>query len=322
MVGEEASVETTVQAYPDKVTDLPLVSMLIASYRSGTLLYEAVNSVLLQDYPRLELLVCDDGSEEFDEPALFDLWKDASVPTTLIRQHVNVGTVKNLNAGLRQSTGEYLLFFAADDLLASPTVVRELVHLAQRSASPWVMGRTQVCDTALRPTGKLLPTAAHTLWLKDSHTFYGALCLDCFLPACGNLYARALLEQVDFLDERFRLVEDWPLMLKLARAGCLPAVSDVVTVYRRSGGVSNHKPSENQRYQRDLIDVMQWEILPNLGQLNASSQQKIRRQCADKEDIYGLRFETARRSAKLYWAVRHLPLLWRKALRYRKGGST
>lgn len=314
MVGEEASVETTAQAYPDKVSDLPLVTVLIASYRSGTLLHEAVSSVLSQDYSRLELIICDDGSEDFDEGALCLLWENSSVSVQVIHQSVNVGTVKNLNAGLRQSTGEYLLFFAADDILASPTAVGELVQLAQRSASSWTLGHTMVCDAALRPTGKTLPTAAQKAWLKDGSTLYGALCLDCFLPACGNLYARALLEHVGFLDERFRLVEDWPLMLKLARAGCLPAVSDAVTVYRRSGGVSNYKPSENQMYQRDLIDVMQREIVSNLEQLNASSQQKIRRQCADKAEIYRLRFDSQGRISKLYWAVRHLPLLWRKAL--------
>lgn len=310
--------ETTAQAYSDKVTDLPLVSVLIASYRSGTLLHDAVNSVLSQDYPRLELLVCDDGSEEFDEPALFDLWKDASVPARLIRQRVNVGTVKNLNAGLRQSTGEYLLFLAADDILASPTAVGGLVRFAQSSGRLWVLGHTMVCDAALHPMGTTLPTTTQKDWLKDSNTFYCALCLDCFLPACGNLYARALLEQVDFLDERFRLVEDWPLMLKLARAGYLPALADTIAVYRRSGGVSNRKPSANQMYQRDLIDVMQKEILPNLGQLTDSFQKKIQRQCADKAEIYRLRFETGGRIAKLCWAARHLPLLWRKALHHGK----
>lgn len=308
--------ETTSQTCPNKVTDLPLVSVLIASYRSGALLYEAVNSVLSQDYPRLELIICDDGSEDFDEGALCALWESGSIPVRVIHQTVNVGTVKNLNAGLRQAKGTYLLFFAADDLLASPTTVGKLVRCTQRSGSPWVLGHTQVCDAALHPTGEILPTTAQEDLLKDGSTLYPALCLDCFVPASGNLYARPLLDEIGLLDERCRLVEDWPLMLKLARAGYTPTLAEGVSVKRRCGGVSNHHVGKNKAYQTDLIAVMQQEILPHLDGLTPSVQKKIRRQCADKEEIYKVRFACEGNLQKFCWAIRHLSLLWRKLTAY------
>ena len=44
-----------------------LVSVILLSYNSADQLPRALGSVFAQDYPRLEIIVTDDGSEEFSE---------------------------------------------------------------------------------------------------------------------------------------------------------------------------------------------------------------------------------------------------------------
>ena len=43
-----------------------LVSVILLVYNSAEQLPRALASVFAQDYPRLEIIVTDDGSEEFD----------------------------------------------------------------------------------------------------------------------------------------------------------------------------------------------------------------------------------------------------------------
>lgn len=44
----------------DYVKDM--VSVILLSYNSGDYLYEAIDSIIKQDYPLIELIVTDDGS--------------------------------------------------------------------------------------------------------------------------------------------------------------------------------------------------------------------------------------------------------------------
>ena len=40
-------------------------SCILLSYNTGEMLYDAIDSILMQDYPFIELIVADDGSENF-----------------------------------------------------------------------------------------------------------------------------------------------------------------------------------------------------------------------------------------------------------------
>ena len=294
----------------------PLVSVLLASYRSGDFLFQAVDSELMQDYPHIELLVCDDGSEDFDMVAMKKRYENAKYPVRIFHQERNVGTVKNLNYGLTRAKGEYVLLFAADDVLASENVISQLVEAAMTEDSAWVLGKTMVCDESLVPSGNLLPTELECGQIHNA--LYENLCFHCFLPASGSLYERSLLNHIGGLDETYRLVEDWPLLLKLAREGHVPKIVDTVAILRRSGGVSNKNAAKNQVYQRDLVGVMEHEILAHLEVFSAETQKRVQRHCADKRAIYALRFEITGFFSKIAWCFQNVGVLLRKVVGHKE----
>src|SRR5215216_7819784 len=89
----------------------PLVSIVIPCYRQAHLLGDAIESALSQTYPRVEVVVVDDGSP--DDPASVV----ARHPEVHFVQQANQGGSVARNAGLRASRGEYVVFLDGDDVL-------------------------------------------------------------------------------------------------------------------------------------------------------------------------------------------------------------
>jgi glycosyltransferase involved in cell wall biosynthesis len=109
-----------------KVADLPLVSVIIPCYRQGHLLPEALESVLAQTYPAVEAVVVNDGSPDDTDEVVHRY-----LPRVRYVRQQNRGLPAARNAGIRASSGQYLLFLDADDLLY-PKAVEWLVEAASR----------------------------------------------------------------------------------------------------------------------------------------------------------------------------------------------
>ena len=48
----------------------PLISIIIVSYNNYKYIYNAIDSVLSQDYPNIELIISNDASPDFDKIAI------------------------------------------------------------------------------------------------------------------------------------------------------------------------------------------------------------------------------------------------------------
>lgn len=299
----------------ERCTNISLISVLIPSYQSGEMLEQALESVLCQDYPAMEVVICDDGSEHFKELRLKELAKVRdSVELKVVHHRENIGTVRNLNSGLQLCTGKWVLLLAADDVLLDKNVVAQMAESAEKMEKNWLLGRTVICSEQLVRTGQICPTEEQIVWARDSQKLYAALCRGCFLPSSGNLYRMQFLRRMGCFDEHYRLVEDWPFFLKAARAGELPEVCDIPGVLHRVCGVSRNRAGKNRTYQKDLIETMEREILPYLKILPAAERDEIEKLCNDKWVIYHLRFELTDVLSKLQWIGMHIGSFTRKVL--------
>lgn len=283
----------------------PKLSVMIASYQSGEKLYQALASVLSQSYGDFELIVCDDGSEHFDKERVTKLTEGRK--NKLLCHRENVGTVRNLNDGLSLCEGEWVLVLAADDVLAGDDVFAKIAEQAAKTEKEWMIGPALLCGRDLQPTGRATPSRAQMELLKqkDTERIWGCLCRECFIPSGGAIYRRDLLLRLGGFDSHYRLVEDWPLFLRLIREEKLPEVLDKPVILHRSEGVSQKSARYNRNYQKDLIETMQREILPYLNSLSAREGKEIETLCQDKGEIFRLRFETSGPKAKAKWFLTH-----------------
>jgi len=93
---------------------MPKVSMIMPVYNSEPFLGMALDSLLGQTLPEVEVIAVDDGSADGSLKVLTDRAASDS-RLRVFRQEKNSGTLSARNRGIRESRGEYLMFLDPDD---------------------------------------------------------------------------------------------------------------------------------------------------------------------------------------------------------------
>jgi glycosyltransferase involved in cell wall biosynthesis len=89
----------------------PLLSIIVPTFNQGEFIEEALRSILLQNYPRLELILIDGGSTD-DTPKILEQYS----PWLSFRQHKpDRGQGHALNLGFSVAGGDYLGWLNSDD---------------------------------------------------------------------------------------------------------------------------------------------------------------------------------------------------------------
>jgi glycosyltransferase involved in cell wall biosynthesis len=125
---------------------LPLVSVIIVNFNYGRFLETAVDSVFGQTYPNLECIVVENGSA--DESAQVLRAIEARYPgVKTIYWTENDGQTKAILAGLAASSGPYVIFLDADDVLLPECVETHIfVQLSLRIHAGFTSGdMLQLC---------------------------------------------------------------------------------------------------------------------------------------------------------------------------------
>lgn len=110
---------------------MPLISVIVPTYRRPHYLTLALRSVLAQTFGNLEVLVCDNAAQDESARVVEDL---ADPRITYIPRPHDLGMVANVYDGLHRAQGEYVMKLDDDDVM-EPDCLELLVapFLADRS---------------------------------------------------------------------------------------------------------------------------------------------------------------------------------------------
>lgn len=109
--------------------DLPLVSVPIVTYNQAAFLREAIDSVLAQDYPNLEIVVADDGSPDGTPDLVREYARAHPGRFVLSLSPVNEGITRNQNRAMQTCTGKYVAWLAGDDLFLPGKISKQVAFM-------------------------------------------------------------------------------------------------------------------------------------------------------------------------------------------------
>lgn len=191
----------------------PLISCIIPAYNAAAFLAEAIDSIVAQTYPSIEILVVDDGSTDATAAVM------EGYGERIISLHqANAGPAAALNAGIRAARGELIAFLDADDVWVADKLARQAGRLEAQPIDI-TSGRAQnFWDAAMG-------TPAAELRERLSQPFAA--------PALTMLARRRLFDSVGLFEEEraHSFAPDW--LLRARQRGVVVDDDDAILTLRR-----------------------------------------------------------------------------------------
>ncbi len=196
----------------------PLVSVIIPAFNSERFIARAIDSVLAQDWPAIEVIVVDDGSSD----GTGDIARRYGEPVRCLRQP-NRGPAAARNLGLGEARGEFVAFLDSDDVYLPGRLRRGLAPM---------LGDEQVVLTwsyclARHGDGR---GEIHGLRAERGRIFPALVFMPATMHTPGVTCRRRLLEQAGGFHEDLRAFEDHDLWRRLAELGRVVAIEEPLAV--------------------------------------------------------------------------------------------
>jgi glycosyltransferase involved in cell wall biosynthesis len=191
-----------------------LVSCIVPVFNGARFIAEALDSILAQTHPTLDIIVVDDGST--DGSAEIGRRHAASIRVCV---QANAGPAAARNLGVRESTGEFIAFLDADDRWPPWKLARQLARFAAQPHLGVCVGHASMFhDQVPESIASNVPEAGTVVaaYLTSS-----------------LLMRRSTFEQVGPLDAALLHADDTDWFLRARALGVSIELVDDVVLYRR-----------------------------------------------------------------------------------------
>jgi glycosyltransferase involved in cell wall biosynthesis len=198
------NVEATENGMMEVQTNSPAVSVIIPTFNRGWCLGQAVDSVLAQAYPDLELIVVDDGSTDATPRLLAGYGGRLHV---LRCEHRGVSAARN--AGIAAAGAELIAFLDSDDLWLPGKLSRQVAFFTRNP-------QALICQTEelwVRNGRRVNPGKRHR---KRAGIIFEPSLELCLVSPSAVMVRRELLERVGLFDEALPACEDYDLWLRVS----------------------------------------------------------------------------------------------------------
>lgn len=210
------------------VSETPLVTVIIASYNHARYVEESINSVLMQTYKKIELLVIDDGSTD-DSPAL--LKRLQAQHGFDLQLQANQGLARTLNDAIARARGNLIVPFGSDDIMLPHRIATQVAYMKDKPDVGICSANIETIDQDGRIMGAREQRNRNLPFRRLDFD-------DMFLDrkpgpmAATLMLRREALEKVGGFNPQIRL-EDVYIELAIARAGYfIDVLGEVLAQYR------------------------------------------------------------------------------------------
>lgn len=254
----------------------PLVSVIIPAYNHEQYVKDTIQSILIQDYPDIELIIIDDGSKDGTLDRIQEMRQkcEQRFKRFEVETQENQGTCVTLNRLRAKAAGNYVLLIASDDELLPGAITAMVQQLESRPDAGLVVGRNVIMDSEGKAcfwdaarNNVYEQTQAEYLSFSDfldvttyptTHAKWGTyetLVRGNHIPN-GYVIRKSILDKIPPFTKEAPL-EDWWLMLQLAKHSKLVSIPQETFRYRWHAANTIKQSDKMRQYAQKN---MAWEV--------------------------------------------------------------
>jgi len=234
-------------------TALPLVSVALCTYNGEKHIAEQIDSIISQTYPNIEIVICDDQSND----STIEILNQYALKFPFISIHQNnknLGFVKNFEQAISKCSGDYIALSDQDDIWMAEKLNTLIANIAD---SDLIYHDSNFIDDF----GKLIPDRK----MSDHYRSYdGQSNLPFLTSNCvaghAMLFKRCLISTILPFNPEF--YHDWWITFVAITIGKIKAIPNVLVNYRQHEksvtDTFNLKTPENNNQKGYLNFDLKW----------------------------------------------------------------
>ena len=210
---------------------IPKFSIVTVCYNAATNLEQTIQSVLCQDYKNLEYIVIDGKSADATATILNKYKTDIDC----LISEPDKGIADAMNKGLKQASGDWILFLHAGDYLLSDDNISIAQAYIQKNFGYDIYAFNILFGDSNRWVEKQSKGFRPWINVKTQFQHQGAVCSDQIFQKIGNF------------DTDYKIAVDYDWFLRAYRAGSRARTVDKAISFMRNDGISSQVDKNNLR---------------------------------------------------------------------------
>ncbi len=252
-----------------------VVTVIVITYNSSEFVLDTLESIKRQTYRNLELVVSDDCSTD-NTLSLVEEWVKKNEARfsriRIVTSGVNTGIAPNLNRGILAASGEYIKLIAGDDILVE-TCIEKMVEFCTSNNLELAYARvttfTNVKEEAsLARSRTLFEKLNHEIFDFTREKQYRRILSGFRMYAPGLFIRKDFITRMGLFDEKYKMMEDYPFVLKAVSDGHkLELINEVLVKYRvrtKRETRSILKTRRKSVHESDLERFEKEELIPRM----------------------------------------------------------
>lgn len=214
-----------------------MVSIIVPTYNRKSVIERAVNSILKQTYPHYEIIIVDDGSTDGTKDVIAGI-QDQRIRYISLQE--NQGVAHARNVGIQEAKYDYIAFLDSDDEWMPDKLELQMKKMTDPDNK---YGLVYCRMGGLQRDGKSRFVCPPEEWVKEilEGNLFHPLLGQNVIGTPAMLVRKECLEQTGGFKETLHCLEDWELVLRIARQFQIGFVDRVlVEVYKSQGSVSSN----------------------------------------------------------------------------------
>jgi len=240
-----------------------LVSVIMASYNHEKYIGEAIESVLNQTQPDLELVIVDDCSKD-NSKGIIQAYQKSDRRVKAFFHEQNRGIARTANHALEEATGQYVSFIGSDDLWVPRKLEQQLkVLAANEEAVVWSEGDIINADGA--STGQKFTDFSSRGGKPTSGRIYKEIINENYIFGQSMLFKREYTAGLRFNPD-LKYLCDYQFVVDLAYAHDFLFIPESLAKYRLHG--ANTICQDEEGWFADRIILRSYFLQRYYGELS------------------------------------------------------